>query len=43
MYLEIKNICKTIGNAEILKHINLEMERGKIYGLRGKNLSLIHI
>ena len=37
MYLEIKNICKTIGNAEILKHINLEMERGKIYGLRGKN------
>ena len=37
MYLEIKNICKTIGSAEILKHINLEMERGKIYGLRGKN------
>ena len=37
MYLEIKNICKTIGNAEILKHINLEMERGKIYGLRGQN------
>lgn len=37
MYLEIKNICKTFGSAEILKHINLEMERGKIYGLRGKN------
>ena len=37
MYLQLKNICKTIGSAEILKHIDLEMEPGKIYGLRGKN------
>lgn len=37
MYLEIKNIYKTIGGVTILRHINLEMERGKIYGLRGKN------
>ena len=37
MYLQIKNICKNIGSAEILKHIDLEMEPGKIYGLRGKN------
>ena len=37
MYLQINDICKTIGSAEILKHIQLGMERGKIYGLRGKN------
>ena len=37
MYLQINDLCKTIGSAEILKHIQLGMERGKIYGLRGKN------
>ncbi len=37
MYLEIKNVTKIINKNVILDHINLSMERGKIYGLRGKN------
>lgn len=37
MKIEIKNVNKKIGHAEILKDINLVFEGGKIYGLRGKN------
>ena len=37
MYLQIKNISKAISGKSILEHINLEMEQGRIYGLRGKN------
>ena len=37
MYLEVKNLSKTISKAQILKDITLSMERGRIYGLRGKN------
>ncbi len=37
MYLEISNLSKTIQKNEILKQINLSMEKGKIYGLWGKN------
>lgn len=37
MYLEIKNVTKIINKNTILDHINLTMDRGKIYGLRGKN------
>lgn len=37
MYLEVKNITKTISNNVILDDISLEMDRGKVYGLRGKN------
>lgn len=37
MKIEINNISKKIGHAEILKNINLTFEGGKIYGLRGKN------
>ncbi len=37
MYLEIHHVSKSIGKATILNHIDLQMDRGKIYGLRGKN------
>lgn len=37
MYLEIKNVNKTISKNVILNNINLGMELGKIYGLRGIN------
>ena len=37
MYLTIRNISKSISDKSILEHISLEMDKGKIYGLRGKN------
>ncbi len=37
MYLEMKNVSKTIGKTQVLTNITLGMERGRIYGLRGKN------
>ncbi|MFR1436509.1 MAG: ATP-binding cassette domain-containing protein, partial [Acutalibacteraceae bacterium] len=37
MYLEIQNLSKTIARTAILQNLSLEMERGKIYGLWGKN------
>ena len=37
MYIEIKNVNKTINKAPILRDINLLFEGGKVYGLKGKN------
>ena len=37
MYLEIQNLSKTISKNPILRNITIGRERGKIYGLRGKN------
>lgn len=37
MSIEIKNLTKKIGNNTVLSDINLTMEAGKIYGLKGKN------
>lgn len=37
MYLELKNVSKKIGKADIIKNVNLSMEKGHIYGLWGKN------
>lgn len=36
-YVEIKNISKEIKGNLILSNINLKLERGKIYGFKGKN------
>ena len=41
--IEIKNLTKRYGEAEVLSNINMKLESGKIYGLVGRNLSLIHI
>lgn len=37
MFLEITNISKRIGEDNVLSGITLSMEKGKIYGLQGKN------
>ena len=38
MYLlECKNLCKNYGEKQALKNVNLNIERGKIIGLLGKN------
>lgn len=37
MYIELKNLEKKMGKKVILHNINLKMEGGKIYGLKGKN------
>ena len=36
MYLEIKNISKTIKGNRVLDDISASMECGKIYGFRGR-------
>ena len=37
MFLEIKDISKKIGEDYVLREINLSMDKGRIYGLQGKN------
>ena len=37
MYLELRNVSKKIKEDFVLNEINLSMERGKVYGLQGKN------
>ena len=37
MYIEVRNVTKKIGKTTILDSINLQLDRGKIYGLKGKN------
>ncbi|MGF7429915.1 ATP-binding cassette domain-containing protein [Thermoanaerobacterium thermosaccharolyticum] len=36
-YLEVTNLSKNIGQNEILKNINLNLEKGTIYGFFGRN------
>lgn len=37
MYLKADNLSKVIKKQPILKNINLSLDKGKIYGFRGKN------
>ena len=37
MYIEVKNVTKKIGSNTVLSGINVGMNTGKIYGLKGKN------
>lgn len=37
MYLETDHISKQIGMEEVLKDITVSMDRGRVYGLQGKN------
>lgn len=37
MFLEVKHISKQIGMDEVLKDITISMEKGKVYGVQGKN------
>lgn len=38
-YLEIKNLSKTLKGRKILDDISLKFDRGKIYGIKGRNAS----
>lgn len=37
MYIELKNISKTIKGAKVLNNINYVFQSGKVYGFQGKN------
>ncbi len=37
MYLQIQNYTKEINGQTVLSDVNLSMEKGKIYGIKGKN------
>lgn len=37
LYIEITNLTKSISKNIVLDQINLRMEQGKVYGLKGKN------
>ena len=37
MYIELKNVSKSIKGVPILTDISLKMTGGKIYGFQGKN------
>lgn len=37
MSISVKNVTKNIKGSIVLENINLELEKGKVYGLRGKN------
>lgn len=36
-YIKVVNVSKKIGETEVLSHIDMELEGGKVYGLIGKN------
>ncbi|WP_102401899.1 ATP-binding cassette domain-containing protein [Haloimpatiens massiliensis] len=36
-YLKVENLSKEIKNTRVLNNINLKLNKGKIYGFRGKN------
>lgn len=36
-YIELKNVTKVINGNLILDNVNLNLDRGKIYGIKGKN------
>lgn len=35
--IQVKDVCKTFGKAEVLKHVTAKFEAGKIYGIIGRN------
>ena len=37
MKIEMKDYCKTLRGAEVLKHINMTFTSGNVYGLKGQN------
>lgn len=38
MRIKVENVTKKIGQATVLDQINMELESGIIYGLKGKSL-----
>lgn len=37
MYIQLKDVSKSIKGAQVLNNISLRFESGKVYGLKGKN------
>ena len=37
MYLKVENVCKKIKEDYVLKNVTLSMEKGRVYGIQGKN------
>lgn len=37
MVIEVKNICKSFKNNQVLNNVNMHLESGHIYGLYGRN------
>jgi len=35
--ITIKNLTKSFGSNEVLKHVNLDLSRGRVYGIVGRN------
>ena len=35
--INVNDVCLTLGKTEILKHVNVSFEEGKIHGLIGRN------
>jgi ABC-2 type transport system ATP-binding protein len=35
--IAVKNLCKKYGKSEVLKNINIEFDKGKVYGIVGEN------
>jgi antibiotic transport system ATP-binding protein len=38
MRVVLKNVCKDIKGARVLDNVNLELESGRVYGFKGKNV-----
>ncbi|MGL4363038.1 MAG: ABC transporter ATP-binding protein [Cellulosilyticaceae bacterium] len=36
-YIKFENVCKSFRNEDVLKNINFDLEKGKIYGFVGRN------
>ena len=36
MFIEVNNVTKTLKGVNVLEDISISLERGRIYGLRGK-------
>ena len=37
MKIELKNVCKSFKNNEVISNVSMVFESGKIYGLYGRN------
>ncbi len=37
LFIDVKNLSKTISKTIVLSDVNLHLEKGKVYGLKGKN------
>ena len=41
--IDVNDVCLTLSKTEILKHISVSFEEGKIHGLIGRNAYEVHL